>query len=140
MKILVCGGRTFDDYYAMATILNAYPTCTHLVYGGAAGADCLADRYASEHALNVTTFVAKRNDISRPGAVVKAHRNGTLYDAAAGAYRNRVMLEASQPDLVVAFPGGAGTADMTRAARKRGTPVVVVTQEVILRLHAERSA
>jgi hypothetical protein len=33
------------------------------------------------------------------------------------------MLLEGKPDLVVAFPGGKGTADMVRRARKANVPV-----------------
>ena len=46
------------------------------------------------------------------------------YGRGAGPIRNREMLQYSEPDIVVAFPGGAGTADMIRAARTAGYPVV----------------
>jgi hypothetical protein len=34
------------------------------------------------------------------------------------------MIEQGLPDLVVAFPGGAGTADLVNRAKRRGVPVV----------------
>lgn len=36
------------------------------------------------------------------------------------------MIDEEQPDLGVAFPGGRGTADMARRARKAGVRVVEV--------------
>ena len=140
MKILVCGGRAFHDYAALEAILSTYPACTHIVHGGATGADTLAERYAKARALNVTTFPAHWRDLTAPGAVVKYQRNGTPYNAAAGAARNRRMLDTSMPDLVVAFPGGTGTQDMTRYARKQGYTVRIVTEDEIAQLHAARSA
>jgi hypothetical protein len=35
-------------------------------------------------------------------------------------------LRKGKPDLVIAFPGGRGTADMVARARKAGVPVEVV--------------
>lgn len=46
--------------------------------------------------------------------------------AGAGRVRNLWMLEYGRPDLVVAFPGGHGTADMISKARKAGIPVQVI--------------
>ena len=40
------------------------------------------------------------------------------YGKKAGPLRNQQMLEEGKPDLVVAFPGGNGTADMVRRAKK----------------------
>jgi hypothetical protein len=42
----------------------------------------------------------------------------------AGPTSNKLMLEEHQPDLVVAFPGGKGTAHMVGLAEKAGTKVV----------------
>ena len=44
---------------------------------------------------------------------------------AAGPIRNAKMLE-EELDLVVAFPGGAGTADMVRRSKKAGFKVMEV--------------
>ena len=38
----------------------------------------------------------------------------------------QIMLDEGKPDLVVAFPGGRGTADMIRKAEGAGVPVVTV--------------
>jgi hypothetical protein len=42
---------------------------------------------------------------------------------AAGPIRNAVMLRDGKPELVIAFKGGAGTADMKARARKAGIEV-----------------
>ena len=36
---------------------------------------------------------------------------------------DKKMLDESHPDLVAAFPGGAGTEDMVRRAKKAGVPI-----------------
>jgi hypothetical protein len=40
--------------------------------------------------------------------------------------RNQWMLEDSQPDVCVAFPGARGTADMVCRARKAGVRIVEI--------------
>jgi UDP-N-acetylmuramoylalanine-D-glutamate ligase len=45
---------------------------------------------------------------------------------AAGPIRNKRMLDEGKPDLVVAFPGGRGTANMISQARKAGVEVIEV--------------
>jgi ABC-type Fe3+-hydroxamate transport system substrate-binding protein len=45
------------------------------------------------------------------------------YGPSAGPIRNGRMLE-YKPDLVIAFPGGRGTANMVKQARKAGIAVV----------------
>jgi hypothetical protein len=49
------------------------------------------------------------------------------YGAPAGPIRNKTMLTQGRPDVVLAFPGGTGTADMKRQARRAGVRVVEVT-------------
>lgn len=39
------------------------------------------------------------------------------------------MLDEGKPDLVVVFPGGTGTADMVRRAKKAGVEVIEVGAE-----------
>lgn len=45
---------------------------------------------------------------------------------AAGPIRNQLMLDDFKPDLVVAFPGGKGTADMVKKAQDAGVTVILV--------------
>jgi hypothetical protein len=46
---------------------------------------------------------------------------------AAGPIRNKQMLEEGKPDLVVAFPGGQGTANMMSQVREAGVRVMAIT-------------
>ncbi len=46
-----------------------------------------------------------------------------LHGRTAGPVRNRRMIEEGKPDLVLAFPGGQGTADLVRRARAAGIEV-----------------
>ena len=43
-----------------------------------------------------------------------------------GHIRNQQMIDEGKPDLVVAFKGGTGTADMTRRAKKHNIKVIEV--------------
>jgi hypothetical protein len=45
------------------------------------------------------------------------------HGTAAGPIRNKQMIVSGKPDLVLAFPGGRGTADMSRRAEKHGIPL-----------------
>jgi hypothetical protein len=58
--------------------------------------------------------------------VIRRRRDGRLYNAAAGGIRNQRMLDEEKPNLVVAFPGGNGTADMCRRANSAGLEVIEV--------------
>jgi hypothetical protein len=111
MHILICGGRTFTDkqlfLQKMAEIEQKYgpfhPTATVIINGGARGADTLAAEYGYSHCFAVRTF----------------HADWQKYGKAAGALRNQEMLDKGQPDIVIAFPGGSGTADMIARAKKQ---------------------
>lgn len=46
------------------------------------------------------------------------------FGKSAGYLRNKQMLEEGKPDLVVAFPGGRGTANMIAIAMKAGVKVI----------------
>lgn len=110
MKVLVCGGRYFTDYTLLEDALADLPPITHIIHGGARGADSLADRFADENFIWCTEFKA---DWGKHGK-------------AAGPIRNQQMLDEGKPDLVVAFPGGVGTADMVRRAKKAGVKTIEI--------------
>ncbi|WP_068458962.1 DUF2493 domain-containing protein [Hyphomicrobium sulfonivorans] len=109
MRVLVCGGRDFSDAAAVSRELDALALSgpLTLIEGGAFGADRLARLWALRKGLEVVTFPA----------------NWKLHGKAAGPLRNQEMLDAGRPDLVVAFVGGRGTADMVRRARAAGVKV-----------------
>lgn len=112
MKVLVCGGRYFGDAHALELLLGAIHEgagITEIIHGGASGADMLAGRFAVRNGIPVTVFPADW----------KAHRK------AAGPIRNSQMLREGRPDMVVAFKGGRGTADMVKKAKAAGVPVVL---------------
>jgi hypothetical protein len=50
------------------------------------------------------------------------------YGKGAGPRRNKQMIEEGNPDLVIAFPGGRGTADMINRARAAGVRVIEVQE------------
>lgn len=109
MKVLVCGGRDYewvDDFYSELDKIEI----THIVHGGARGADSLAGNYAEDHCIPCTIYYADWGQ----------------YGNAAGPIRNKAML-AEEPDLVVAFPGGKGTANMIKLAKEAGVKVIEIT-------------
>lgn len=109
VRIVVTGGREFSDRELLTRTLDAY-RIVELAQGGARGADRLAKEYAESNGIPVVTFDADW----------KQFRN------AAGPMRNLRMLQHFRPDLVVAFPGGVGTADCVQKARRLGFTVVTV--------------
>lgn len=115
-RILVCGGRTFADARLLAVTLlrvTAEPGETRaragtvIIHGDARGADRLAAMWGLKQELPVEAYPA----------------DWTAHGRKAGPLRNHRMLIEGRPDLVVAFPGGRGTADMVARARKAGVPV-----------------
>ena len=102
---LICGGRRFADQTifdaAMADIMDLYGCPARIVHGNARGADQMAGDFGRRMSIEVVAVPA---DWSKLGAV-------------AGPVRNALMLEDYKPAVVVAMPGGLGTADMVRRAR-----------------------
>jgi hypothetical protein len=111
-KVLVCGGRDFDDRAALDAALDrlhAQQRFTLVIAGGAPGADTMAEEWARDRGIRTRIFRAR----------------WSIYGRAAGPIRNARMLRKGRPDLVVAFPGGKGTAGMVALAREAGVEVVV---------------
>ena len=125
MKVLICGGRNFgriikderdptyevriDQYYwALDMLDEAFKDRNiHVIHGNAPGADTIADIWARSNNKAVTPY---------PADWIK-------HGVAAGPIRNQQMLDEGKPDLVLAFPGGNGTADMCSRAKKALVPV-----------------
>lgn len=113
--VLVCGGRNYADIIKVRDVLDtmhAETPITRIVQGGAMGADAAARSWAHMRGVDVETFPA----------------DWDAHGKAAGPIRNGEMLLHGQPAVVVAFPGGAGTADMVRQAREARIGVVLVGQ------------
>lgn len=79
-----------------------------IIHGDATGADALAERYAL------------RNEI--PNEKFKADWKSHL--RAAGPIRNQEMVDVGKPEKGLAFPGGNGTADMTKRCIAAGVDVI----------------
>lgn len=113
MIVLVCGGRKFYDKvlfrYTMGLIHTETPI-TLIIHGGAIGADMLANYWAKAMGIPVKEYPADWN----------------TYRRSAGPIRNSQMLKEGKPDLVVAFPGGKGTADMVKKAKKANMKLIEV--------------
>lgn len=127
MKILVCGGRSYNDYDRVKAVLDGFhqvAKITSLVHGAATGADSLGARWALQNGVLSLPYPAKWSDVSNPHAIIKFTKFGHPYNAIAGILRNQEMLEQNL-DLafVVAFPGNKGTKDMLQRAKKAGVLV-----------------
>jgi len=110
-RVLVCGGRDYGNFMYLCGFLDcfhAHVGISHLIEGGSEGADYQARRWAQANNVQLTTYKA---DWKKHGK-------------AAGPIRNRAMVERGMPDVVIAFPGGNGTADMVNVARSKHIPVI----------------
>jgi hypothetical protein len=114
MTVVVCGGRDYDRPQRVFDVLDdlhAREPITRLAHGGARGADRWANEWLYSRGIEGCVYLPDWN------------RHGK----AAGPIRNRQMLDTEKPLILVAFPGGRGTADCVRAARERDIPVLEVT-------------
>lgn len=113
MRVLVCGGREFTDREALTQVLEHLRRTRGiflLIAGGARGADTMAAEWAKTASIPCEVYMADWDGLG----------------SKAGPIRNQRMLDEGKPDLVVAFPGGRGTADMVRRARDAGVEVLEI--------------
>jgi len=111
MRVLICGGRQYQEVgFLWKTMdhIHATQPISEVIAGGAAGADTLGASWAIERGIPCRVFMADREKLGR----------------SAGPIRNQKMLDQGKPDLVVAFPGERGTADMVRRARAAGVRIL----------------
>lgn len=118
MRVLVCGGRDYDDADFLRRSLwqlHMQPLFDLVIQGGAKGADQLAEQWCMDNAIPYLCVPAPWPTKGK----------------SAGILRNLRMLE-YRPDLVVAFPGGNGTAHMIRIAQEAGVALWQPQQHVEL--------
>jgi hypothetical protein len=121
LRVLVCGGRGYPHGVVVNRVLCALSRdlgpIAVLIHGDAgkmdpagiapvAGADKFAGFWAEQRRIVVIPYPYPKG-LGRAG----------------GPVRNRLMLAEGKPDIVVAFPGGAGTANMVAQALEAGVPV-----------------
>jgi len=113
IKVIVCGGRDFDDYKLLENTLDRLYADKEIqvVSGHAAGADILGEMYAKKFGLELKKFPAK----------------WSKFGAMAGPVRNAEM--ADYANHCVAFWDGksSGTRNMIKTAKQRGLIVHIVT-------------
>jgi len=112
MRVLVCGDRNWIDRLAIRRVLAVLEPET-LIEGDCRGADKLA---VEEAPASVETIITIPADWSKLGK-------------AAGPIRNRKMLIAGRPDVVVVFHNSLkesrGSANMIQQAHGAGVPVLL---------------
>lgn len=110
MKLLVTGGRNYYDHETIFRVLDkvqAKKPITLFIAGDADGLDFIATAWAYSRKIPVEIHCA---DWEKHGK-------------AAGPKRNTCMVN-RQPDIAVAFPGGAGTANCVNQLERAKVPVV----------------
>lgn len=144
-KVLVCGGRDFGDLDSIKNdrthplwiqkekeynyILNKLTELSisywpkteedqygnwlpnvKIITGGASGVDTVAIDWA---VVNWCEFAEYKADWKKHGK-------------AAGPIRNKLMLDKEEPNVVVAFQGGSGTANMIKLAKEKNIQVIEI--------------
>ena len=115
MKVVVCGGRSFDDadfIYGELDRCHAQYGFATVIEGDARGVDRIAGEWARARGLELIEFPADWKNEGRHAALI----------------RNERMLREAKPDLVIAFPGGNGTWHTCSQAEQLGIPVLRVTR------------
>jgi hypothetical protein len=112
-RVLVCGSRDCTDaefVYRALDRLSRSVMVDVVIEGDARGVDRMAGYWARKHKIDNWKFRAEWQ----------------RYGNAAGPIRNQRMLDVGKPDLVVAFPGGVGTADMVSRAKKTNVEIIAI--------------
>lgn len=112
MCVLVCGGRDYAGAAQVFDVLDSIlkqtpPGALLILQGGASGADAIARQWCQRRLVDYRNYPAE----------------WSKHGKAAGPIRNQRMLDHGKPQMVIAFPGGKGTADMVARAKTAGVPV-----------------
>lgn len=109
-RVLCYGGRTYSDsatvHGALMYLATLWGETYLIINGGARGADSLCRDWGLRRGWPVITMDAPWDAMGR----------------AAGSVRNGWMIEYAAPTYAVGFPGGPGTADMTKRLQRAGIP------------------
>ncbi len=114
MRVLVCGGRdNHDEEYvgkALDRLLATRGPFERLIHGDARGVDRMAGKWARDHGVLEWDFLPEWHRV----------------DANDGESRNQRMIAEGAPEMVIAFPGGVGTENMSELAKGAGIEVVEI--------------
>lgn len=120
VRVIVAGGRDFDDYQLLSdTLLDAYTWFLsngyshddiELVLGGARGADSLGETFANDYSLKTKMFIPDWQGQGKKAGILRNHEMGDY------------------ATHLVAFwdEKSRGTKDMINYATKKGLEVKVV--------------
>lgn len=132
MRVLVTGGRTFLDivwvWAGLDLLHEVLPGgITEIIEGGASGADIRA-RWWAEAFNDVCGQLAGHMPIKITEVKAEWEKHGR----SAGYIRNAEMAKL-KPDVVLACPGGNGTANMVKVAKAAGLRVVHLDKMPVVR-------
>jgi len=117
--VLVTGGRDYTDrieVHAALDDINIERKIVTLIHG-ACRVDALRQNWSD---LSGADKLANEWALSRKVQVVTYPANFSLYGRIGGARRrDRDMFDLGQPDIVLAFPGNAGTRNCCAIAKAR---------------------
>jgi hypothetical protein len=122
----VTGGRDFSSYearmwlYAGLNLLHEKAPITEIIEGGARGADSAAQNWAlwRKSCGDRVTLTTVKPEWEKYSAGLKHGQKNP-----AALIRNNDMAKL-RPDIVLACPGGTGTAHMVDTARRAGLRVI----------------
>lgn len=117
-RLLVCGGRDFNQAGVVRGVLDEWHRRRPIlvvVHGAARGADALAGEWAVARGVATDVYPVSASEWAAWKAAGRPRPSP-------GAARNARMLAEGRPDAVLAFPGGAGTADMLRRSQRALVP------------------
>lgn len=110
MRIVVTGGRDYRNWETVRRVLDGIQPDSVYV-GDATGLDAMAAEWCDSRCVSHQIFVA----------------NWDKFGKLAGPIRNEEMLrKAGRDAIVIAFPGGKGTANCVREAMKLNMTVLKV--------------
>ena len=104
LVVAVTGGRDYTDIEHVWSVLSEV-NASMVLQGGQRGADWLAVRWGRSNGRQVVTY-----------EYVEVGRSG-------GPVRNKNMIRHGKPDMLIAFPGGRGTANCVHEAKSAGVPI-----------------
>ena len=113
-KVIIAGGRDYNNYQQMITMMDAYLKNKHpyvtIISGGAKGADSLGERYA---ALRGYPLIVMKADWDK-------------YFKRAGYLRNEDMLGIANASVCFWNEVSKGTGHMVKISKGSGKPYRVV--------------
>jgi hypothetical protein len=127
MRVLVTGGRAFTTFeermwlYDGLNLLHAKAGVTEIIEGGAKGADLAAKNWA-----------LWRKGCGDRITLTTVNADWERFGRGAGHIRNAEMAKL-RPDVVLACPGGTGTASMIEIAKAHGLKVIYLEKMPVLK-------